>query len=181
MTSWRRLQDMSSRRYEDVFSLTIFRLPRHLEDVFKMSWKTKNCYAWKMSSGRLQDAFGRRLQGVLEDEKLLRWRRVEDVSKTCLENDFKTSSRPTNVCWVLSCIASSPGVYTLAKANSSIATFRASILVLFKLSVINFSFRFITLSFVKKPSFIFRYMSILFLVSAIAPIWCVLTYFKFKI
>ena len=30
---------------EDVFTLTIFRLPRHLEDFLKMSWKTKNCYA----------------------------------------------------------------------------------------------------------------------------------------
>ena len=43
-----RLQDMSSRRLQDVFSVTIFRLPR-----------------------RLQDVFARRLQGVLEDGKLL--------------------------------------------------------------------------------------------------------------
>ena len=41
----------------------------------------------------------RRLQNVLEDEKLLRWKRVEDVFKTCLEDVFKTSWRPTNVCW----------------------------------------------------------------------------------
>ena len=33
------------------------------------------------------------MQDVLEDVKLLRWRRVEDV--------LKTSSRPTNVCWGL--------------------------------------------------------------------------------
>ena len=45
-----------------------------------------------MSSGRLEDMSWRRFQDVLEDERLLRWRRVEDV--------FKTSSRPTNVCWV---------------------------------------------------------------------------------
>ena len=42
----RRLQDMSSRRCEDVFSVTIFRLPRRLarclQDVFI---KTKNLYA----------------------------------------------------------------------------------------------------------------------------------------
>ena len=44
-----------------------------------------------MSSGRLQD--------VWENVKLLRWRRVEDVFKTCLEHVFKTSSRRTNVCW----------------------------------------------------------------------------------
>ena len=42
--SSRSLQDMSSKRLEDVFSVTIFCLPRRLEDVLKMSWKTKNCY-----------------------------------------------------------------------------------------------------------------------------------------
>ena len=66
--SSRRLQGMSSSRLQDVFSVTIFRLARHLQDVF-----------------------ARCLQDVLEDVKLLRWRRAEDV--------FKTSSRPTNVCW----------------------------------------------------------------------------------
>ena len=39
----------SSRRLQDVFSITIFRLPRRLEDisqeVLRTSWKTKNCYA----------------------------------------------------------------------------------------------------------------------------------------
>ena len=99
-TSWRRLQDMSSRRLqnmsssrlqdmsskrlEDFFSVTIFHLPRRfprcLQDVFKMS--------------------SRRLQDVLKDEKLLRWRRVEDVLKTCIKDVLKISWRPTNVCWV---------------------------------------------------------------------------------
>ena len=79
----RRLQDMSSRRLQDVFSVTIFRLPRRLQDVFKTFCE--------MSSRRFQD--------VLEDEKLLRWRRVEDVFKTCLEDVFKKSWRPTSVCW----------------------------------------------------------------------------------
>ena len=65
-----------------------------LEDVFKTSCKR--------SSRRLQKVFARRLQDVLEDVKLLRWRRVEDVFKTCLKDDLKTSSRPTNVCWVVS-------------------------------------------------------------------------------
>ena len=48
-TCWRQLQDMSSRRLQDVLSVTIFRLPRRLEDVlegkklvrwrlFKTSW-----------------------------------------------------------------------------------------------------------------------------------------------
>ena len=68
--SSRCLQDMFSRRLEDVFSVTILRLPRCLQDV-------------------------------LEDEKLLRWRRVEDVFKTCLEDVLKTSWRPTNICRVM--------------------------------------------------------------------------------
>ena len=46
--------------FEDVFSVTIFRLPRRLEDV-------------------------------LQEEKLLRWRRAEDIFKTSLEKVFKTS------------------------------------------------------------------------------------------
>ena len=36
-TSWRCLQDMSWRRLQHVFSVTIFRLPRRLEDFFKTS------------------------------------------------------------------------------------------------------------------------------------------------
>ena len=100
-TSWKRLQDMSSRRLQDmssrrlrdkssrslqdVFSVTIFRLPRRLLDVLWEVLKTSS----------------RRLENVLEDVKLLRWRRVEDVFKTCLEDVFKTSWRPTNVCWVV--------------------------------------------------------------------------------
>ena len=34
----------------------------------------------------------------MENEKLLSWRRVEEVFKTCLEDAFKASWRPTNVC-----------------------------------------------------------------------------------
>ena len=49
----------SWRRLHRVFSLTILRLPRHLEDVFK-------------------------------DQKLLHWRRLQDVLKTCLEDVLKT-------------------------------------------------------------------------------------------
>ena len=58
-TSWRRLQH--------VFRVTIFRLPRRVQDFFKTSWRSLANKSW------------RRLQGVLEDEKLLRWRRLEDV------------------------------------------------------------------------------------------------------
>ena len=67
-TSSRCLQDMSSRCHDGVFSVTIFRLSRRLQDILK-------------------------------DKKLLRWRRVEGVFKTCLKDIFKTSSRPVNVCW----------------------------------------------------------------------------------
>ena len=64
-TSWRRHQDVSSRNLQHVFSVSIFCLPRRLEDVLKRSCredeklgisktalKTKNCYAedvFKMS------------------------------------------------------------------------------------------------------------------------------------
>ena len=62
--SSRRLQEMSSGRLEDVFSVTSFRLPRRLEDVLRE--------VLKMPSSRLQDVFARRLEDVLEDVKLLR-------------------------------------------------------------------------------------------------------------
>ena len=55
-----------------------------------------------MSSRRLQDMSSRRLQDVLEEVKLLRSGRVEDVFKKCLEGVLKTSSRPKNVCWDVS-------------------------------------------------------------------------------
>ena len=80
-TSWRRLQDMSWKRLENVFSVTIFCLPGRLEDVLKTSckdvlktsWKTKNCYVTLKTSEdvfktcltrRLQDMSSRRLQDV---------------------------------------------------------------------------------------------------------------------
>ena len=44
-----------------------------------------------MSSRRLQDVFVRRVQGVLEDEKILRQRLAEDVFKTCREDILKTN------------------------------------------------------------------------------------------
>ena len=69
-----------------------FLSPRRLEDVFRKSsrhvFKLSSIHVFKTSSRRLT----RCLQDVLEDEKFLRWGRVEDV--------FKTSWRSTNVCWV---------------------------------------------------------------------------------
>ena len=81
--SSRDLQDMSSRRLQRNNFSSSETSWKCLEDVLKTSCK--------MSSRRLQD--------VLEDVKLLRWRRAEDVFKTCFEDVFKTSSRPTNVFW----------------------------------------------------------------------------------
>ena len=81
--SWRRLQDMSWRHFQHVFSVTILRLPRRFEDVLKTSWRRLAKTSWR----HLEDVFktsrkssSRRLQDVLEDEKLLRWRRLEDIS-----------------------------------------------------------------------------------------------------
>ena len=83
-TSSRRLQDMSSRRLQDMCS-------RLHQDM------SSRCLQ-DMSSRRLEDVFSvtifrllRRLQDVLEDVKLLHWRRVEVVFKTCLEDVFKTN------------------------------------------------------------------------------------------
>ena len=72
-TSWRYLEDMSWRRLEDVFSVTVIRLPRRhqdvfktsLQDLFKTSWKTKNCYTegvLKTSSRHVFKKSSRRLQ-----------------------------------------------------------------------------------------------------------------------
>ena len=51
--SRRRLQDRSCGLLEDIFCITTFCLSGRLEDIFKKSWKTTNCYAegiFKMSS-----------------------------------------------------------------------------------------------------------------------------------
>ena len=55
--SWRRLEDVLQRRFED---------------VLKTPWRP----------------LARRLEDVLEDEKLLRWRRLEDMSWRCLEDMY---------------------------------------------------------------------------------------------
>ena len=101
-TPWIRLLFLSS---EDVFKTSsrrphqdeyvLFSLPSS-EDVFKRSSRRLGqdqhiCLGYTSS---------RRLQDVLEDVKLLRWRLVENVFKTCLQDVFKTSWRPTNACWV---------------------------------------------------------------------------------
>ena len=85
-TSWRRLQRItfrlprrlqgvfktSSRRLQDVFAIhlhktSLRRLPRRLQDVF---------------ARRLAVMSSRHLQDVLEDKKMLHWRRLQHVFKT---------------------------------------------------------------------------------------------------
>ena len=59
---------MSWRRFQDIITRCL------LEDVLK----NKSCnYSFKTS-----------LQDVLEDKKMLRWRRLQDVSKTCFHYYF---------------------------------------------------------------------------------------------
>ena len=84
--SSRRLQHMPSRCYEDIFSVRVFRLPRRLQDNLRDVLKT-------FSRRLFFKTYSRCNQDVLEDEQLLRWRRVEEVFKTCLEDVFKTSWR----------------------------------------------------------------------------------------
>ena len=64
--------------------------------VFKTSWRLLQDMSWKP----LQHVFSvtsfrlpRRLEDILGDEKLLRWRRFQDVLKICLEDVLKTSWR----------------------------------------------------------------------------------------
>ena len=98
----------SSRRLQDASV--------HACKMYWISLQRNNFLSSKTSSRRLRDVLqkrpeanlkmswrhpARRLKDVLEDEKLLRWKRLEDVweiypedvLKTCLENIFKTSWR----------------------------------------------------------------------------------------
>ena len=75
--SWRRLQH--------VFSVTIFRLWRRLEDVSKMSCRDVLRTSWGHHAKRLENVY----EDVLEDENFLCWRRLQDILKTCLEDVLK--------------------------------------------------------------------------------------------
>ena len=71
-----------------------YNLPSKHLLVFTTSWRRLQDISWR----RLQHVFSvtiLRLQDVLEDEKLLRWRRLEDVLKTCLEDLLKILWRQT--------------------------------------------------------------------------------------
>ena len=68
-TSWRRLPKTSWRRLEDL-----------LQDVLKMSWKTKNCYAEDVLKTCLEDMSWRHaLKTCLED---MSWRNFKDFMET---------------------------------------------------------------------------------------------------
>ena len=79
--SWRRLQDMSWRGLQNVFSVTIFRLPRHLENVLKTSWKSLAKTSWRL------------LEDVLKTSWKTKNCYAEDVLKTSSRHVFKTHSR----------------------------------------------------------------------------------------
>ena len=85
-TSWR--------LFEDVFSVTIFHLTRHLQDDFKTSsrcvYKTSSKDVIKTSSRRLHNVFARRLQVVF---KTCSRRICKTCSSRRLQEVFKTSSR----------------------------------------------------------------------------------------
>ena len=51
---------------QNVFSVTIFRLPRRLKNVLKASWKTKNCYVEDFLKTFLQDVFETCLQDIFK-------------------------------------------------------------------------------------------------------------------
>ena len=105
---------MSWRRLQKVFSVTILRLPRRLEDVLKTSWRRLARTFWrglkdvfktscktssrplgrrkivtlKTSWRRFEDISWRRLEDMS-------WKRLEDVLKTCLEDLLKILWRQT--------------------------------------------------------------------------------------
>ena len=89
--SSRRLQDMSWRRLQYVFSVTIFRLPRRLEDIsqdaLKTSWRRlgrREIVTLKTCWRRLEDMSWKCLEGMS-------WRYLEDMSWRCLQNVLETS------------------------------------------------------------------------------------------
>ena len=67
---------MSWRCLQHIFSVTVFRLSKRFEDISQDILKTS-----------------RRLQGVLEEGKVLRWRRLQGISWRHLEDILKTTWR----------------------------------------------------------------------------------------
>ena len=72
------LQDVLKTSSRNVLKTSSARLQGNNFSSSKTSWR------------RLANTSWRRLEDVLEDEKLLRWRHLEDILKTCLEDVLKT-------------------------------------------------------------------------------------------
>ena len=103
-TSWGRLQDMSWRRLQHVFSVTIFRLPRRLEDILPrrledvlrrrlgdMPWRRLEDISWRHP----EDKSCRRLQDVLEKNKskcVYLWSSKSTFNK-CISDKSKANSK----------------------------------------------------------------------------------------
>ena len=112
------LQDISWRRLQRVFSVTIFRLPRRLQHVLKTSWKrfediSQNVFktSWKkkivtlktswrrfedMSWSCLEDMSWRRLEDIS-------WRRLEDISWGRLQDVLETNKSKYVYLWSSKC------------------------------------------------------------------------------
>ena len=95
---------MSWRRLQQVFRVTVLHLRRRLEEVLKTSWRHH----------------ARHLQEVLGDEKLLPYRRLENILKTCLEDILKTLWRQATYLLEIS-------VYNKSKCASNKSIFHKSI------------------------------------------------------
>ena len=75
---WRLTKIILPSKHLLVFKTSSTRLQRNNFTSSKTSWRCLAKTSWRL------------LQDVLEDEKLLRWRRLQDVLKTCLEDVLKT-------------------------------------------------------------------------------------------
>ena len=82
---------MSWRHLQHIFSVTILRLPRRLEDVLKLSWRRLAKTIWR-HLGRRKIITWRTSWRHLED---MSWRRLENVLKTYLEDVLRTLWRQT--------------------------------------------------------------------------------------
>ena len=84
--SWRRLQDISWRLLQQVYSTTVFRLSRRLEDILKtsrkMSWKTKNCYAQDVLKTSWRHILKTSWRHVLKTSWRHSWRHLQDFLET---------------------------------------------------------------------------------------------------
>ena len=86
--SSRRLQDMSWRRLQHVFSVTILHLSRCLEDVLKRSWRHLANTFWRRL-GRRKIAALKTSSRCIED---MSWRRLKDMSWRHLEDIMETNT-----------------------------------------------------------------------------------------